>query len=467
MPEYDVQVQNLTKIYGNHVTAVNGVSFGIEKGSFFTLLGPSGSGKTTILRMIGGLEKPTAGKVFIGGHDVTRLPAYERDTSMVFQSLALFPHLSVSGNIAFGLRMRHVSPDVIERRVSEALDLVELPARRYGARRIDQLSGGERQRVALARALVTEPRVLLLDEPFGALDLKLRKQMQVETKKLQERLGITFVFVTHDQEEALTMSNVIGVINKGRVEQIGNSQQIYERPLTRFVAGFIGDANLLTGVVADLHDGRAHVRQGDLDVVAMAEGVTDGEEVHVAVRPEKVRIGAAADPCANRFEGTVVDQVYVGHSSRLIVELDGGPRLVSNVQIADIGQSIPVGTRIRVGWDPENAVAIPKPSAEEEERERKLARRARIARRREAAAAKRLGLATRLAVFVGAPFLIGGVIVGLTSPDTLTSLAGYLVGIGVFAAALAFLAWRRAQSRRVRNRAVQGAARSPAAPQNR
>ena len=218
-------MRGLTKVFDETVTAVNDVSFGIEKGSFFTLLGPSGSGKSTILRMIGGLEKPTKGRVFIGGRDVTELPPYERDTSMVFQSLALFPHLNVAGNIGFGLRMRKWPKDQITKRVNEALDLVELPHRKYGGRKITQLSGGERQRVALARALVTEPRVLLLDEPFGALDLKLRKQMQVETKKLQRRLGLTFIFVTHDQEEALTMSNAIGVINKGSVEQMGTTSE--------------------------------------------------------------------------------------------------------------------------------------------------------------------------------------------------------------------------------------------------
>lgn len=341
--------------------AVNDVSFGIEKGSFFTLLGPSGSGKTTILRMIGGLEKPTKGRVLIGGRDVTDLPAYERDTSMVFQSLALFPHLTVAGNIAFGLRMRKVPKDAIERRVNEALDLMKLPHEKYGPRRVTQISGGERQRVALARALVTEPRVLLLDEPFGALDLKLRQQMQVETKKLQERLGITFVFVTHDQEEALTMSNVIGVINKGRVEQTGNSREIYERPATRFVASFIGEANIIRGRVDSIDDGQAVVRHEKLAILAPAESVSVGEEVFLSVRPEKVRVGEGAAECANRFDGTVVDEVYVGLASKLVVGLDLGGRLIANVQIADIGRSIPVGTRVQIGWDPLNAVVIRQP----------------------------------------------------------------------------------------------------------
>ncbi len=457
MPEYDVEVRDLTKVFGNRVTAVDKVSFGIERGSFFSLLGPSGSGKTTILRMIGGLEKPTAGKVFIGGRDVTALPAYERDSSMVFQSLALFPHLSVAENIAFGLRMRHAGPEMIQRRVTDALELIELPSRRYWSRRINQLSGGERQRVALARALVTEPRVLLLDEPFGALDLKLRKQMQVETKKLQARLGITFVFVTHDQEEALTMSNVIGVINKGRVEQIGNAQEIYERPATRFVASFIGDANILTGVVGTRENGRSEIKQGDLRLLARTDGFSEGEEIHVSVRPEKVRLGPAAEACANRFDGTVVDQVYVGQSSKVTVQLEDGSRLVANVQIADIGQSIPIGTHVRVGWDPENAVAVPKVSAEEEEKARALARRARAARRREASAARKQGLALRLAILVGGPFFAGGLILGFTSLDSLTRLLGLGIGVAVFAGTLGILAWRVVQARRVRERNRQQA----------
>ena len=362
LPPYDVEVRDLTKVFDNSVVAVRGVSFGVEKGSFFTLLGPSGSGKSTILRMVGGLERPSKGRVFIGGKDVTRLPPYERDTSMVFQGLALFPHLNVSGNIAFGLRMRKVPKDVIAKRVDEALDLVALPHKKYGERRINQISGGERQRVALARALVTEPQVLLLDEPFGALDLKLRKQMQVETKKLQRTLGITFIFVTHDQEEALTMSNIVGVINRGRIEQIGNSHEIYERPSTRFVAGFIGEANIIRANVVELRTGNALMKHDRLEILAPADGLAVGEELFLSVRPEKVRVGSAAEGCLNRFEGTIVDEVYVGLSSKVTIQLDLGGRLVSRVQIADIGQSIPIGSHVVVGWDPGNAIVIRPPS---------------------------------------------------------------------------------------------------------
>jgi spermidine/putrescine transport system ATP-binding protein len=358
MTEYDVEVRGLSKIFENQVTAVDDVSFGIERGKFFTLLGPSGSGKSTILRMIGGLEKPTKGQVLIAGRDVSELPPYERDSSMVFQSLALFPHLDVAGNIAFGLRMRKKPKDVIDKKVRDALRLVELPPKKYARRRIAQLSGGERQRVALARALVTEPRVLLLDEPFGALDLKLRKAMQVETKKLQQRLGITFIFVTHDQEEALTMSDAIGVINAGKIEQIGDSQDIYERPVTKFVASFIGEANVLPGIVKEIRDGHASVDNEGVTLVANAEDVAVGENVFLSVRPEKVRVGTGSEGCDNAFEGNVVDVVYVGLSSKVTVRLEQGPRITANVQIADIGQSFQIGSRLKVGWNANNAIVV-------------------------------------------------------------------------------------------------------------
>src|SRR2546428_6542794 len=275
---------------------------------------------------------------------------------MVFQGLALFPHLTVSENIGFGLRMRKVRKDVIGKGGEEALDLVALPHQRYGQRRITQISGGERQRVALARALVTEPQVLLLDEPFGALDLKLRKQMQEETKKLQRTLGITFVFVTHDQEEALTMSNIIGVINRGRIEQIGNSHEIYERPATKFVAGFIGEANIIRATVAELRPNNALMKHDRLSIVPPARALRAGEEVFLSIRPEKVRVGSSADRCANRFEGTIADEVYVGLSSKVTIQLDLGGRLISRVPIVDIGQSIPIGSHVMGGWGPENGV---------------------------------------------------------------------------------------------------------------
>jgi len=355
--DYDVEVRHLTKVFDNSVQAVKDVSFKIEKGHFMTLLGPSGSGKSTILRMIGGLERPTKGTVYIGGRDVTSLPPYERDSSMVFQSLALFPHLSVSGNIAFGLKMRRKSKDFIERKVSEALGLVELPTEKYGDRRITQLSGGERQRVALARALVTEPRVLLLDEPFGALDLKLRKAMQVETKKLQKRLGITFIFVTHDQEEALTMSDDIAVIDKGNIEQIGDARLIYEHPATKFVAGFIGETNLMQGVVERV-DEMAHISHGGIESLAPREGLSLQQPVFLSVRPEKIRMGREAEECENRYQGTIVDEVYTGSSGRLTVQLPQGPKITVAVQIKDIGEYAKVGSQVAIGWKPQSVSIV-------------------------------------------------------------------------------------------------------------
>ncbi len=445
-----MEVRGLTKIFDNNVTAVNDVSFGVEKGSFFTLLGPSGSGKSTILRMIGGLEKPTRGKVFIGGREVTRLPPYERDTSMVFQSLALFPHLTVAGNIAFGLKMRKVPKDVITQKVNDSLDLVELPHRKYGERKITQLSGGERQRVALARALVTEPRVLLLDEPFGALDLKLRKQMQVETKKLQRRLGITFIFVTHDQEEALTMSNVIGVINKGRVDQMGNSKDIYERPSTRFVAGFIGEANLIRGVIENVEGSNAILVQeaegkAPMRFVVPADGIAAGQEVYASIRPEKVRVGAEATRCANVFEGTVVDEVYIGLASRVTLDVGDSRKVVANVQIANVGDALPMNTRVKVGWDPENTVVLTK--AEAAEAERPSLSPAEIAfLKQQEMAQKQLALASRLATVIGIPFYLAGLVfnlAGIAGGAGTATWAGIGIGYGVFAALGAYLIFRR------------------------
>jgi len=224
---------------------------------------------------------------------------------------------------------------------------------------------GRRQRVALARALVTEPRVLLLDEPFGALDLKLRKQMQVETKKLQRRLGLTFIFVTHDQEEALTMSDTIGVIDKGQVEQMGDSKEIYERPATKFVAGFIGEANILPGVVQQVQDTSAVVShelkdKGVIQFRTAGDGLAEGQPLFVSVRPEKVRVGPEAEQCINQFEGSVVDEVYIGLASRVTIQLDQGARITANVQIHNIGESVPIGTRLKVGWDPANSIVVAK-----------------------------------------------------------------------------------------------------------
>jgi len=356
----DIRVAGLTKRYGD-VVAVDSIDLDIAQGEFFTMLGPSGSGKTTTLRMIAGFEIPDEGSIELAGEDVSRLPPYDRPVNTVFQDYALFPHMTVQENVEYGLMVKKAKKGERRQRAGEALEMVRLAG--YGGRKPSQLSGGQRQRVALARAIVNRPKVLLLDEPLGALDLKLRKQMQVETKKLQRRLGITFIFVTHDQEEALTMSNVIGVVNKGRIEQMGNSKDIYERPATRFVASFIGEANILGGKVEALQDPYAVVHQMSKDapgisVLVPPDGLAAGQDVFVSVRPEKLRVGPDTDGCVNVYEGTVIDEVYIGLASRIQVQLDNGPRLIANVQISNIGDTVPIGTRLRVGWNPNNSIVV-------------------------------------------------------------------------------------------------------------
>src|ERR1051325_3038395 len=281
--DYEVEIQNVTKRFDD-VAAVESVSLSVRRGEFLTLLGPSGCGRTTLLRMIAGVATPDSGRVRLGGRDVTDLPPYRRDVTTVFQQYALFPHMNVFDNVAFGLQRRRVAKDEIRRRVHDALEMVRLSG--LDERTPAELSGGQQQRVALARALVLEPRVLLLDEPLAALDLKLRKQMQLELKGLQRRLGISFIYVTHDQEEALTMSDRIVVMNAGQIEQVGRAEEIYERPLTEFVAGFIGVSNIIEGTVEEIRDGASIINLGRVKVTAPSNEVTIGERVRVMVRPE-------------------------------------------------------------------------------------------------------------------------------------------------------------------------------------
>ncbi|HEY0869454.1 MAG TPA: ABC transporter ATP-binding protein, partial [Acidothermaceae bacterium] len=295
-----IRLRGLRKVFGS-VVAVDHVDLDVSDGEFLTLLGPSGSGKTTVLRMIAGFELPTAGRVELGGVDVTNRPPFDRDVNTVFQDYALFPHMSVQDNVEYGLRVRGVDRAQRRRRAGEALESVRLSG--YGERRPSELSGGQRQRVALARALVNKPKVLLLDEPLGALDLKLREQMQVELKGIQREVGITFVFVTHDQQEALTMSDRIAVFHAGRLEQVGPPAEVYERPQTEFVAGFVGTSNLLRGEAAQAVLGR--------------DGVW-------SVRPEKIRVldpAAAVDAGERTAAGVVREVVYVGDVTRFVVEL--------------------------------------------------------------------------------------------------------------------------------------------------
>ena len=326
-----VRLSALHKSFGP-VTAVAGVDLEIAEGEFFTMLGPSGSGKTTLLRLIAGFERPDAGRIELAGRDVTRVPPYARDVNTVFQDYALFPHMTVAQNIEYGLRVRRVPKAERREKTARALEMVRLPG--LGGRKPAQLSGGQRQRVALARALVNEPEVLLLDEPLGALDLKLRQELQLELQRVQREVGITFVYVTHDQEEALTMSDRIAVLSGGRIEQIGGPAEVYERPRTPFVAGFIGVSNLIQ------RDGHT-----------------------ITVRPEKITLvaGDEPDPPGTHAEpGRIRDVIYAGVLTRYVVDLDGGGELVVSRQNTEGPASgEPRGSRVRLAWRPEQAFTIP------------------------------------------------------------------------------------------------------------
>jgi spermidine/putrescine transport system ATP-binding protein len=344
-----ITIEGVARNFGV-IRAVDDVSIAIRDKEFFTLLGPSGCGKTTTLRVVAGLEVPSAGRVWIGDEDVTDLPAHARDVTMVFQSYALFPHLSVKENVAFGLRRKGVDRSEIDHRVREELERVGLAAE--ANRRPAQLSGGMQQRVALARALVNFPRVLLLDEPLGALDLKLRKGLQVELKKIQREVGITFVYVTHDQEEALTMSDRIAVMNKGRIEQIGDPEDVYDRPTTTFVAGFIGVSNLMPGTVRKTGArGEVELDSG-VHVSTDVDGFNPGDRCHAVVRPEKLMIDSE-DGEQPTIEGMVESSLYLGTSTQLIVQLPGEVRMTVLVPNADEAerQRLPGGgAKVKLSW---------------------------------------------------------------------------------------------------------------------
>jgi spermidine/putrescine transport system ATP-binding protein len=363
--EADVRLDRVVKRFGD-VAAVDGISVEIRRGEFFSLLGPSGCGKTTTLRLIGGFEQPDEGVIELAGTDVAGLPPHKRDVNTVFQSYALFPHLDVFGNVAYGLRRKKVPTDHIEGRVSKILGLVDLPG--FEERRVTQLSGGQQQRVALARALVNEPQVLLLDEPLGALDLKLRKQMQLFLKSLQQEIGITFIYVTHDQEEAMTMSDRIAVMRDGRIEQVGAPEGVYERPATEFVAEFLGASNLL--------DCTAGPVEGDLQTTELSSGEkiripaasmngADGA-IRMGVRPEKIRIGQAARAADgdNTIEGMVKTATFVGVSNVYTVETKDGHRVTVYAQNLGTSEDRPPGPgeHVTLSWHPEHTFVV---SAEE------------------------------------------------------------------------------------------------------
>ncbi|HLM71737.1 MAG TPA: ABC transporter ATP-binding protein [Polyangiaceae bacterium] len=325
-----VELRNVAKRFGGY-TAVQDINLSIRAGEFITLLGPSGCGKTTLLRMISGFETPTEGEILLEGKDVTHVPPYKRNVNQVFQSYALFPHMSVKENINFGLRMQKVAKTEAEERVRQAIQMVSLGG--FEERKPSQLSGGQRQRVALARAIVCRPKVLLLDEPLSALDAKLRHAMQVELKRLQQKLGITFVFVTHDQEEALTMSDRIAVINKGRIEQLGDASAIYHQPKTTFVANFIGQANILEAEVASVSGGRARVKLGEHVELTVNAGelAADAANVLVSIRPEKIHIQKKKPSEENCFEARVEEEIFRGATDQLLIKTESGLELTAVV----------------------------------------------------------------------------------------------------------------------------------------
>ncbi|MBG0812862.1 ABC transporter ATP-binding protein [Planomonospora sp. ID82291] len=357
-----IELDGVVKEYlahGEVVQAVKGVTLTIAEGEFFSLLGPSGCGKTTTMRMVAGFEEPTRGTVRLHGRDVTDVPPDRRDVNMVFQSYALFPHMNVWENVAFGLKRRKVPSGEIARRVGEMLEIVALTGREK--RRPREMSGGQQQRVALARALVNRPRALLLDEPLGALDLKLRQAMQIELKRIQREVGITFVYVTHDQSEALTMSDRIAVMNDGRIEQLAGPREIYERPATAFVAGFIGTSNLLRGTVDRVESGCAVLRVGAEGRVLAAEGAhRAGEAIAVTVRPEKITI-STEEPAGglSAVRGTVSEVVYLGLYNSYAVSLaDGAEVTVFQQNALDSTSTAERGDAVWLSWQPQHSYAI-------------------------------------------------------------------------------------------------------------
>ncbi len=366
--EFAVEMRDVVKQFvtpeGSHLNAVDHVTMQIKNGEFFSMLGSSGCGKTTSLRMIAGFEWPTEGEVYIEGKAMGHTPPFQRKVNTVFQSYALFQHMTVFQNVAFGLEMEGAPKDEIENRVKRALEMVQLTG--MERRKPKQLSGGQQQRVAVARSLVKVPDVLLLDEPLGALDLKLRKEMQLELKALQQQLGITFVYVTHDQEEAMTMSDRIAVMSKGRVQQIGTPVEIYERPANRFVADFIGESNFFEGKIKSLSKDEAVVEipalHAELTGLPVSQGLVNGEAVTVSIRPEKVRIADKAMD-QNSFTGKVTNTVYIGTDTHVYVDLNGQRIKVfeqNRISRLDPGSFYMVGQDVILVMMPENVLVLKK-----------------------------------------------------------------------------------------------------------
>ncbi len=377
MKPYAVELKQVSKVFSGllrgekNMAAVNNVDLQIQQGEFFTLLGPSGCGKTTTLRIIAGFEFPSSGEVYLNGELSNNLPPYKRPVNTVFQNYALFPHLTVAQNVAFGLTIKRVPTPERDARVREALELIRLGD--LGGRYPNQLSGGQQQRVALARALVNRPAVLLLDEPLGALDLKLREQMQHELKQLQKRVGITFIYVTHDQEEALTMSDRIAVMSEGRVQQLGTPEDIYNYPANHFVADFIGDTNFIEGQVVSLHEKHTVLQVGREQVIAGPSKVrlAPGDKVTMVIRPEKLNIthdkgeaqpqeaplGNGSSPTRALMNAKVTDEVFVGTDNRVYVALKSGPELAVLVRNMEI--DFKPGDKVRLTYDPADSRLLP------------------------------------------------------------------------------------------------------------
>ncbi len=354
MEEAIVKTDDLVKAFGE-VVAVDRVSIDVYAGEFFSILGPSGCGKTTLLRLIAGLEESDSGAIYLHGELINTTPPYRRDVNTVFQNYALFPHMNVYENIAFGLRMKRIKKDSIDYRVSKSLELVGLSG--MESRKPGQLSGGQQQRIALARALVNEPSVLLLDEPLGALDLKLRKQMQIELKSLQKRLGITFIYVTHDQEEALTMSDRIAVMRSGRIERVGTPSQVYEEPDTEFVANFIGISNLFSGEVKDSDASiLTLITQDGVEIKAHDNGLKNTGTINVMVRPEKIQLSKHEPEQDNIVQGIIEDAIYLGTVIQFIISLDERKLIV--LEKNDKERALKPGQRVFASWDISSTVIL-------------------------------------------------------------------------------------------------------------
>ena len=354
MAEICLELKDIRKSFEKETDVLKGISLAIGKGEFITLLGSSGCGKTTTLRIIAGLETPDGGQVFLDGKDVTSLAPEARDVNTVFQNYALFPHMNVADNIGYGLKLKKTPKEEIRRKVKKMLELVQLPG--YEKRKPSELSGGQKQRVAIARALVNNPKVLLLDEPLGALDLQLRRAMQIELKRLQKKLGITFVYITHDQEEAINMSDRIAVMNEGRFEQIGSPDEIYNHPRTSYVATFVGNANILKGRAAGTENGCVLVELpgGIMPVDAAGEKVKEGEEVTLAVRSENIRLDGGCG-----LEAEVAEKSFAGGLLRVVLKLSDGTEVTASRY--GIDAAVQPGEKVCLSFEPGDAVLVDRP----------------------------------------------------------------------------------------------------------